>query len=135
MPGEVPHSWGSERRGWHVNKTVDLTVIATVVIFLIGIGTGFAVWYSEINSQLTAAFERDQTLQEADERLAKMIVDSEDRNRERIEAQAQRSERRFSELRQDIRDMKGYLDRIMVNTSYLTPEGRGDGRQTNDRAD
>lgn len=42
--GEVPTSWGSERRGWHIDKTLsagDLLAIATI---LITIGIPLIVW-------------------------------------------------------------------------------------------
>lgn len=116
MNAEVPQKFGKERRGFHISRNIDITVIAVVVIALVGAAGSGVWWYSEVNSRLAEAEQRDNQLARTDEQLAEMIADSETRTRRMIERQEKRTQQRFEQLSKQLNSVTGYLRDIATNT-------------------
>lgn len=81
----------ADRRGWHVDKGIPIAVIITVVV-------------------LAVSISRDQAKQ--DERIALVESSVQMIQQSRISDQ-QRSEKKFDELKTDLRLISGKLDRLI----------------------
>ncbi|HCP19586.1 hypothetical protein OZ656_06055 [Marinobacter sp. LM1] len=81
----------ADRRGWHVDKGIPIAVIITVIMLAVGIS-------------------RDQAKQ--DERIALVESSVQMIQQSRISDQ-QRSEKKFDELKTDLRLISGKLDRLI----------------------
>lgn len=86
----------SDRRGWHLDKGIPIAVIITLVILVV-----------------TAS--RDQSKQ--DERIALLETSMQMLQRSRINDQ-ERSEKKFDELKVDLRAINAKLDRLIESRSY-----------------
>jgi len=90
MKSGVPHSWGDERRGWHMDKTVSVSHIISTLLLAVS-----AFWWaSSVDRRV------DSNLQEIDH-LTEMWV------RERAEREASRRE-----FKADLRDIGSKLDKM-----------------------
>lgn len=87
----------SDRRGWHVDKGITIAVIITVIV-------------------LAVSISRDQAKQ--DERISLVESSVQMLQQSRLSDQ-QRSEKRFDELKTDLRLISSKLDRLI--------EGRSNG--------
>lgn len=81
----------ADRRGWHVDKGIPIAVIITVIV-------------------LAVSISRDQAKQ--DERLALVESSVQVLQRSQISDQ-QRSEKKFDELKTDLRLINSKLDRLI----------------------
>lgn len=87
----------ADRRGWHVDKGIPIAVIITVIV-------------------LAVSISRDQAKQ--DERIALVESSVQVLQQSRLSDQ-QRSEKKFDELKTDLRLINSKLDRLI--------EGRSNG--------
>lgn len=87
----------NDRRGWHVDKGIPIAVIITVIV-------------------LAVSISRDQAKQ--DERIALVESSVQVLQQSRLSDQ-QRSEKKFDELKTDLRLINSKLDRLI--------EGRANG--------
>lgn len=130
MQGEVPHEWGEERRGWHIDRTVTVSGVAAlfaVAITVIG-ALGTAVyWYAENETRLADQASMTRELQASDlrqqermEQQRQRIEQVGERWRSALAAQERRTERRFDQLTNELQGVRKLLERIALNT------GKGD---------
>lgn len=91
MRGEM-----SDRRGWHLDKGIPIAVILTVLVMVVTIS-------------------RDQSKQ--DERIALLETSMRMLQQTRINDQ-QRSEKKFDELKVDLRAINAKLDRLIEKRSF-----------------
>lgn len=84
MRSGVPNSWGDERRGWTIDKTIPVTTIFSTI----GVIIGGVIWASGMEN-----------------RIAQMEV----QRREDI----QRQEVDRKELKEDVRDTNAKIDRVL----------------------
>lgn len=86
----VPHSWGDERRGWHMDKTVSVSHIISTLLLAVS-----AFWWaSSVDRRV------DSNLQEIEHLTALWV-------REREEREASRRE-----FKADLRDIGSKLDKM-----------------------
>lgn len=86
----------SDRRGWHLDKGIPIAVILTVLVMVVTIS-------------------RDQSKQ--DERIALLETSMRMLQQARINDQ-QRSEKKFDELKVDLRAINAKLDRLIEKRSF-----------------
>lgn len=108
---EAPHSWGNERRNWHLDKTISIGHLLSTIIIA---GSVFA-WASAVDRRV------DKNTQSIDYLKLQQIQESARLSKIREESQnmvnkiEERLDLSRSELKTDLRDINGKLDRIIEN--------------------
>lgn len=51
---EVPKAWGAERRGWHIDKTISVSDLISIIVLAVPM----LVWASNVESRFALAMEK-----------------------------------------------------------------------------
>lgn len=105
MKPEVPTSWGEERRGWHIDKTINAGNLISIISCVIPV----LIWAATVETRFTASTEKAQNLER------QVIAEKLSRDQQRSEDR-QTNQAALIDLQQQIRmmgkDMGDKLDRI-----------------------
>jgi len=108
---------GEERRGWHVEKTINVTVIMALLLPTLSMLSAGSWWYMNVERRFVE-------MSSYDERLVQRI------NVNEVNAQAierrltARLQQETTRLREDMADIKGMLTQILLQTQR--PQRRAD---------
>jgi hypothetical protein len=105
MKLEVPTQYGEERRGWHFDKTINISVLLAIVPAMISV----LIWATTVETRFTATIAQYASLER------QVVTDKLERDRQRTEDR-QATQATLIDLQQQIRAMDARvsdkLDRI-----------------------
>lgn len=99
MDAGAPHEWGSERRGWHLDKTISAGNVLTAIPLLVGV----VIWASGMEHRIAE--------------VAARIVQIEEQRKEDMK----RQDEYRREMKSDMRTTGDKLDRLLERVSERRP--------------